>query len=87
LTEAEKAALEQKRKQMKLILGREFGSEVWREGEVVGTVKAQVSPEKVLEQVLFRTRAQLNEIPFAVAAKAKFTRPIHRIWLCSRLCR
>jgi hypothetical protein len=66
LTDAERAALEEKRKQMKLLLGREFGSEVRREGEVIGTFRAQVSPEKVLERVLRRTRRQQNEIPFAV---------------------
>jgi len=52
LTEAERTGLEEKRKQMKLLLGREFGSEVRRKGEVIGSFKAQVSPEKVLERVL-----------------------------------
>ncbi|HEU0007078.1 MAG TPA: SpoIIE family protein phosphatase [Terriglobia bacterium] len=68
LTDAERAVLEEKRKQMKLLLGREFGSEVRREGEVIGSFRAQVSPEKVLERVLRRTRRQQNEIPFAVDA-------------------
>jgi len=68
LTEAERSALEQKRRQMKLLLGREFGSEVRREGEVIGSFRAHVSPEKVLERVLRRTRRQQNEIPFAVDA-------------------
>jgi serine phosphatase RsbU (regulator of sigma subunit) len=71
LTEAERATLESKRKQMKLLLGREFGSEVRREGEVIGTVRAQVSPEKVLERVLRRTRRQQNEIPFALDAEGR----------------
>jgi len=71
LTEAERATLEAKRKQMKLLLGREFGSEVRREGEVIGTFRAQVSPEKVLERVLRRTRRQQNEIPFAVDAEGR----------------
>ena len=71
LTDAERAALEEKRKQMKLLLGREFGSEVRREGEVIGTVRAQVSPEKVLERVLRRTRRQQNEIPFAVDTEGR----------------
>ena len=71
LTDAERAALEQKRKQMKLLLGREFGSEVRREGEVIGTVRAQISPEKVLERVLRRTRRQQNEIPFAVDSEGR----------------
>ena len=71
LTEAERATLEAKRKQMKLLLGREFGSEVRREGEVIGSFRAQVSPEKVLERVLRRTRRQQNEIPFAVDAEGR----------------
>ena len=71
LTDAERAALEQKRKQMKLLLGREFGSEVRREGEVIGSFRAQVSPEKVLERVLRRTRRQQNEIPFALDAEGR----------------
>ena len=71
LTEAERATLEAKRKQMKLLLGREFGSEVRREGELIGTFRAQVSPEKVLERVLRRTRRQQNEIPFAVDAEGR----------------
>ena len=71
LTEAERANLEAKRKQMKLLLGREFGSEVRREGEVIGSFRAQVSPEKVLERVLRRTRRQQNEIPFAVDAEGR----------------
>jgi serine phosphatase RsbU (regulator of sigma subunit) len=71
LTEAERATLEAKRKQMKLLLGREFGSEVRREGEVIGSLRAQVSPEKVLERVLRRTRRQQNEIPFAVDAEGR----------------
>ena len=56
---------------MKLLLGREFGSEVRREGEVIGSFRAQVSPEKVLERVLRRTRRQQNEIPFAVDAEGR----------------
>lgn len=71
LTEAERATLEAKRKQMKLLLGREFGSEVRREGEVIGSFRAQVSPEKVLERVLRRTRRQQNEIPFAVDTEGR----------------
>jgi serine phosphatase RsbU (regulator of sigma subunit) len=71
LTDAERTALEQKRKQMKLLLGREFGSEVRREGEIIGSFRAQVSPEKVLERVLRRTRRQQNEIPFAVDAEGR----------------
>jgi serine phosphatase RsbU (regulator of sigma subunit) len=71
LTDAERTALEEKRKQMKLLLGREFGSEVRREGEVIGSFRAQVSPEKVLERVLRRTRRQQNEIPFAVDAEGR----------------
>lgn len=71
LTDSERAALEEKRKQMKLLLGREFGSEVRRQGEVIGTFRAQVSPEKVLERLLRRTRRQQNEIPFAVDTEGK----------------
>jgi hypothetical protein len=71
LTEAERATLEAKRKQMKLLLGREFGSEIRREGEVIGSFTAQGSPEKVLERVLRRTRRQQNEIPFAVDAEGR----------------
>jgi serine phosphatase RsbU (regulator of sigma subunit) len=71
LSDAERTALEQKRKQMKLLLGREFGSEVRREGEVIGTFRAQVSPEKVLERVFRRTRRQQNEIPFAVDTEGR----------------
>lgn len=71
LTDAERTALEEKRKRMKLLLGREFGSEVRREGEVIGTFRAQVSPEKVLERVLRRTRRLQSEIPFAVDTEGR----------------
>jgi hypothetical protein len=71
LSESERAKLDEKRRQIKLLLGREFGSEVRREGEVIGTVKAQVSPEKVLQHVLSRTRRQQDEIPFAIDAEGK----------------
>jgi len=71
LTDAERTSLEEKRKQMKLLLGREFGSEVRREGEIIGSFRAQVSPEKVLGRVLRRTRRLQNEIPFAVDAEGR----------------
>jgi serine phosphatase RsbU (regulator of sigma subunit) len=71
ISEAEEKALEIKRNEMKGLLGQEFGSEVRREGEVIGTVKAQVSSEKVLSRVLSRTRHQQEEIPFALDGDGK----------------
>jgi serine phosphatase RsbU (regulator of sigma subunit) len=71
LSEAERAALEEKRRQVKLLLGREFGSEVRSEGELIGTVKAQVSPEKILRQVLLKAQRQPDEIAFALDAQGK----------------
>lgn len=75
LTEEERAALEEKRKRSKLLLGRELGSEVRREGEVIGRVRAQVSPDRLLREVLLFTHRQQDEIPFAVDAEGKIYTP------------
>ncbi len=69
--EDERKALESRRQEMRLLFGREFGAVVRTEGEMAGTVRAQVSSQEVLRRVLLRTRRQQGEIPFALDAQGK----------------
>jgi serine phosphatase RsbU (regulator of sigma subunit) len=50
-------------------LGQSFAYSVQTDGEVVGTVKAQISSRRVLRSVLSRTRRKQGEIPFAIDAQ------------------
>src|SRR5205823_6581891 len=69
--EDERKALESRRQEMRLLFGREFAAVVRTEGEMAGTVRAQVSSQEVLRRVLLRTRRQQGEIPFALDAQGK----------------
>jgi sigma-B regulation protein RsbU (phosphoserine phosphatase) len=64
--EAERKNLETNRKQIKLLFGSEFSSNVLRKGEIIGTVMAQVNPEKALSRILLHSLRQEEGIPFAV---------------------
>ncbi len=50
---------------------RNFASEVQRQGEVVGRVRAQVSSGQILRHVLSRTQRKQGEIPFAFDSDGK----------------
>ena len=49
-----------------LILGRRFEAPVRREGEVVGNLRARISPEQVIRRVLGGASEDRLEIPFAL---------------------
>ena len=53
-------------KQAALILGRKFEAPVRKEGEVVGSLTAQISPEQVIQRVLGAPMEDRSEIPFAL---------------------
>ena len=48
------------------ILGRDFQSPVQRRGREVGSLRAQISAKKLLQQVLYQAQRDEGEIPFAV---------------------
>ena len=59
------------RRQPELSLGRRFGTEVRSGGELVGQLRADVSPQRVLRHVLSKTQRNEGEIPFAVDSEGK----------------
>jgi serine phosphatase RsbU (regulator of sigma subunit) len=68
LTTAEKAKVRDAVKRTALILGRDFNAPVKKQGEVVGRITAQVSPEEVIQRVLGAEGSDddKSEIPFAI---------------------
>jgi serine phosphatase RsbU (regulator of sigma subunit) len=64
-------ALEAGRREAELALGRNYASEVHREGTLVGRVRAQVSSGQILRHVLTRTQRKQGEIPFAFDSEGK----------------
>lgn len=64
----ERERLREERERSAKVLGRRFELEVWREGRVVGEVKAEVSAEEVVRRVLEKSRRAEGEIPFALDA-------------------
>jgi serine phosphatase RsbU (regulator of sigma subunit) len=66
LSEEERAALEERRREQRLLFGREFQVPVEEKGEVVGHVTACVAGKDVLAEVLERSTREEGEIPFAV---------------------
>lgn len=60
------ARLEKQRREARLLIGKDIGAPVKKEGRVVGWVRVQVKPEEILGRVLGRTRRERGEIPFAV---------------------
>ena len=69
VSETEKKSLEHNSKQVRLLFGREFRSNVMRKGEIIGTVMAQVNPEKALSRILLHSLRHEEGIPFAVDAE------------------
>ncbi len=65
------AAIVASQKELELSLGRSFTTEIRREGELVGEVKAQISGRQILRHVLSRTERKQGEIPFAVDSDGK----------------
>lgn len=68
----QRAQIDKRRKEARLLLGKEIEAPVKERGRVVGWVRAQVRPEEVLSRVLGRSRRERGEIPFAVDAEGKF---------------
>jgi len=71
LTEAEKAMIRERTKQVTLLLGHDFAVPVQKEGKIVGRVAAQISPDEVIRRVL-GTNADDGEIPFAIDREGHF---------------
>ncbi|MES1241307.1 MAG: SpoIIE family protein phosphatase [Acidobacteriota bacterium] len=67
--EERQAALEKRRRESRLVLGKDIEAPVWRDGRVVGYVRAQVRPEEVLHRILGRARRDQGEIPFVLDAE------------------
>lgn len=65
------ALLERRRRESRLIFGKEIEAPVKEKGRVVGWVRAQVRPEEVLRRVLGRSRREKGEIPFAIDSEGK----------------
>lgn len=63
--------VEQKRRQTRLLIGRELEAPVKEQGRIVGWLRVQVKPEEVLSRVLGRSRRERGEIPFAVDEEGK----------------
>lgn len=64
-----RAELERRRRESRLLLGRDIEAPVWSGGRVIGYVRAQIRPEQVLHRVLGRARREQEEIPFVVDAE------------------
>jgi len=64
----ERERIRAERERTERLLGRGFDFEVWREGEMVGEVRAQVSAEELLRRVLEHSRRSEGEVPFALDA-------------------
>lgn len=65
----QRADLEERRRESRLVLGKDIEAPVWHGGRVIGYVRAQVRPEEVLQRVLGRARRDQGEIPFVVDAE------------------
>jgi HAMP domain-containing protein len=63
------ARIEKQRKEARLLIGKDIGAPVKKQGRVVGWVRVQVRPEEILSRVLGRARRERGEIPFAVDAE------------------
>jgi serine phosphatase RsbU (regulator of sigma subunit) len=64
-------ALEAQTKQLRLLPGRELDTEVRSGGERVGSLRAEISTQRVLRHVLSRTQRKEGETPFAVDSEGK----------------
>jgi serine phosphatase RsbU (regulator of sigma subunit) len=63
------AAQEKRRKESRLLLGKDIEAPVWHGGRVVGYVRAQVRPEEIMARVLGHARREQGEIPFVLDAE------------------
>src|SRR5262245_34129019 len=71
---AEKEQEKNEKSQASLALKQEFGCPLKRNGQTVGHLKAKVSADRLLREVLSQTRREQGEIPFAIdASGALFT--------------
>ncbi len=71
INDAAARAIETGRKELEMSLGRNFATEVRKEGELVGQVRVQVSTRQILRHVLSRTQRKQGEIPFAMDSEGK----------------
>ncbi|MEW5978497.1 MAG: SpoIIE family protein phosphatase [Acidobacteriota bacterium] len=71
MSQKDRDLLEEQRKRLSSLLGRELGSEIRRRGELIGTLKAQVNPDRILNRLFLRARRHQNEIAFAVDASGR----------------
>lgn len=74
LREAERerqAAVRERARVERLVLGRHFEAPVRQQGKVVGMVKVQIRGDELLRRVLARTRRAEGEVPFAIDAQGK----------------
>ncbi len=58
-----------------IALKREFGCPLKRNGQTVGHLRAKVSTDRLLRQVLSQTRREQGEIPFAIDASGSLFTP------------
>jgi len=66
LSEDERQALEERRREQRLLFGREFQVPVEEQGQVIGHVTACVAGQDLLAEVLRRSARGEGEIPFAI---------------------
>ncbi len=65
LSAEERKALEESRKQTKMVLGQDFDCDVALEGEEAGQLRAKLATDRLLQAILEHTRREQGEIPFA----------------------
>ncbi|HYK90585.1 MAG TPA: SpoIIE family protein phosphatase [Acidobacteriota bacterium] len=64
-------ALEARKKELLYVPGRGFDTEVRSGGELVGSLRAEVSTQRILRHVLSKSQRAEGEIPFAVDSEGK----------------
>jgi len=72
---ASRAAAAKQERPPLMSLTREFGCPLKRNGQTVGHLKAKVSGDRLLREVLSQTRREQGEIPFAVDASGTLFTP------------
>lgn len=68
ILELKKRALRVSRKEVEMVR-RDVDLDIWKNGAIVGKLRAQVSSFEILRHVLRRTQRKSGEIPFAVDSK------------------
>ena len=66
ITDAEVAAMAEQRRKSRMILGRDFEVMLQQDGRFIGQVRATVSAQAILNEVLARTPRDDGAIPFAI---------------------